>query len=37
MPEIFYAHTKEGCPPDRWHILDEHLKKVAELARSFAE
>jgi CRISPR-associated endonuclease/helicase Cas3 len=37
MAEMFYAHSKEGCPPDRWHPLDEHLKKVAELARSFAE
>jgi len=33
----FYAHTKEGCPPGRWHSLEDHLKKVAELAQSFAE
>ena len=33
----YYAHTKEGCPPEEWQLLDEHLKNVAETARSFAD
>ena len=32
----YYAHSKEGEPPEHWQPLDEHLKNVAELARSFA-
>lgn len=37
MTGPFYAHSKEHEPPDHWQPLDEHLKKVAELARSFAD
>lgn len=37
MTEIFYAHTKEGYPPENWQKLEDHLKNVAEKARSFAE
>ena len=33
----YYAHTKEGRPPEEWQPLDEHLKNVAEMARSFAD
>ena len=33
----FYAHSLEGKPPDEWHLLEEHLSKVAELAGSFAD
>lgn len=33
----FYAHTKEGRPPEEWQPLDEHLQNVAEMARSFAD
>jgi hypothetical protein len=29
----FYAHSKEGEPPERWQRLDEHLQNVAEMAR----
>jgi hypothetical protein len=28
----YYAHSKDGEPPDQWQPLDEHLKNVAELA-----
>ena len=33
----YYAHSREGRPPVEWQPLDEHLKNVAEMARSFAE
>ena len=33
----YYAHSKESRPPEEWQPLDEHLKNVAELARSFAD
>jgi len=33
----FYAHTKDNEPPDRWQPLEDHLGRVTELARSFAE
>jgi len=32
-----YAHSLEGKPPSEWQPLDEHLKNVAEMARSFAK
>jgi CRISPR-associated endonuclease/helicase Cas3 len=37
MTEKYYAHSLEGKPPSEWQPLDEHLKNVAEMARSFAE
>jgi len=36
MNNQFYAHSKEGRPPEEWHCLEDHLKSVAELARQFA-
>lgn len=33
----FYAHSIEGKSPNEWHLLEEHLKGTAELARSFAD
>jgi CRISPR-associated endonuclease/helicase Cas3 len=36
MTDSFYAHTKDGEPPDHWQPLEDHLKRAAELARSFA-
>lgn len=36
MKNEFYAHSREGKPPEQWHKLEDHLKKVAELARDFA-
>lgn len=32
----FYAHSLEGRPTSEWQLLDQHLKNVAERARSFA-
>lgn len=37
MSEKFYAHSKEGCPPEKWQPLEEHLENVARLAADFAE
>ena len=37
MKDEFYAHSKEGKPPEEWHRLEDHLKNVAEIARRFAE
>ena len=36
MKGEFYAHSRNGKPPEEWHRLEDHLKKVAEMARSFA-
>ncbi len=33
----YYAHSLDGKPPSDWQPLEEHLKNVAEMARSFAE
>lgn len=35
MTETFYAHTKDGEPPDHWQPLEDHLRRVDELARFF--
>jgi hypothetical protein len=35
--KIFYAHSKEGRPPEEWQPLEDHLKNVAEMARKFAD
>ena len=37
MTEQYYAHSLEGKPPSEWQPLEEHLKNVAEITRSFAE
>jgi hypothetical protein len=29
----FYAHSKEGKPPEEWHRLEDHLVRAAEMAR----
>jgi hypothetical protein len=36
MKDEFYAHSREGTLPDHWHRLEDHLKKVAEMAHTFA-
>jgi CRISPR-associated endonuclease/helicase Cas3 len=33
----FYAHSLEGEPPEKWHELEEHLRRVAEVAAGFAD
>lgn len=37
MNKKYYAHSKENEPPTNWQPLEDHLKNVAEMARSFAE
>ena len=37
MTGTFYAHTINNEPPDRWQTLEDHLERVAELARSFTD
>jgi hypothetical protein len=27
----YYAHSLEGQPPEKWQLLEEHLKNVAEM------
>ncbi|MBI4843712.1 MAG: CRISPR-associated helicase Cas3' [Nitrospirae bacterium] len=34
---MIFAHSVEGKPVDEWHLLEEHLKGTAELAKSFAD
>ena len=36
MKEEFYAHSREGRPPEEWHRLEDHLKRVAEIAKKFS-
>ena len=36
MGKKYYAHSLEGKAPSDWQPLDEHLKNVAEMARSFS-
>jgi len=36
MKDEFYAHSRDGKPPEEWHRLEDHLKAVAEMARQFA-
>jgi len=35
MKKEYYAHSREGKPPEDWHRLEDHLKKVAKMARDF--
>jgi CRISPR-associated endonuclease/helicase Cas3 len=37
VTEFFYAHSKDGEPPENWQPLENHLTQVAALARSFAD
>jgi len=37
MKDEFYAHSREGKPPEDWHRLEDHLNRVAEMARKFAD
>jgi len=37
MTKKYYAHSLDGKPPSDWQPLEDHLKNVAEMARSFAE
>ena len=33
----YTAHSREGKPPEEWHRLEDHLRKVAEIAQKFAD
>ena len=35
MKDEFYAHSRDGKPPKDWHRLEDYLKAVAEMARTF--
>ncbi|MFZ3123429.1 MAG: hypothetical protein WA104_08755 [Thermodesulfovibrionales bacterium] len=37
MTKRFYAHSLDGNPVDEWHLLEDHLLNVAELARKFGD
>jgi CRISPR-associated endonuclease/helicase Cas3 len=37
MSRKFYAHSLPGRPQEEWQPLEEHLRKVAEMAKGFAE
>ena len=37
MKKEYFAHSLEGRPSKDWQRLDEHLKKVANLAKQFTE
>lgn len=37
MTKEYYAHSVEGQSHQNWHLLEDHLKGTAELAKSFAE
>ena len=36
MKSVYYAHSLDGEPPEKWQPLEEHLKNVAEMAAEFA-
>jgi len=37
VKDKYYAHSQEEKPTEEWHRLEDHLKKVAEMARGFAD
>jgi hypothetical protein len=37
MQHEFYAHSVEGKPTHKWHLLEGHLKDTAELSAKFAD
>jgi len=36
MGNEYYARSREGEPLKDWHRLEDHLNKVAKIARNFA-
>jgi hypothetical protein len=36
MKDEFYAHSRDGKPPEDWQRLGDHLNEVAEKVRVFA-
>lgn len=37
VPDIFFAHSRSNSPPETWEPLDQHLRRVADVAAQFAE
>ena len=37
MKNLLYAHSLEGRPIEEWHLLENHLQAVADLAGAFAK
>jgi len=37
MKDEFYAHSREGKPPEEWHRIVDDLNDVAKMARAFAD
>ena len=37
VKDAYYAHSHKERPPQDWHRLEDHLKSVAEKARTFAD
>ncbi len=37
MKDEYYAHSLDGKPPEEWQRLEDTLKQVVEMVRSFAE
>ena len=35
--KAFYAHSLENKPYQEWHLLEDHLRATASLARQFAD
>lgn len=35
MKNEFYSHSRTGKPPKEWHRLEDHLKEIAKIARTF--
>ena len=33
----YYAHSKEGQPPEKWQTLEDHLRNTAKIAADFAK
>ena len=36
MPDVRYAHTREGRPPEEWQPIEDHLREVARRAKEHA-
>ncbi len=36
MKKQYYAHTLEGKAPEKWQLLEDHLKNVSDIATGFA-
>lgn len=37
QPTIYYAHSLQGQPVEKWEPLEDHLELVADYAENFAK